>query len=109
MTPGARKPCCGCGFRRPPDVRVITFYSYKGGTGRTLLLANMAVLAARLGQRVVTVDLDVEAPGLAYKLLGRVPEGQGVTGWMRDVGRSSGDLSLHSRLLDVPIERPFVE
>ena len=88
-------------------MRVISFYSYKGGTGRTLLLANMAVLAARLGQRVVAVDLDVEAPGLAYKLLGRVPEGMGVTGWMRDVGRSSVDLSLHKRLIDVPIERPF--
>lgn len=45
----------------------ITFYSYKGGVGRTLLLANMARLLSRLGQRVFAVDLDLEAPGLHYK------------------------------------------
>jgi Mrp family chromosome partitioning ATPase len=50
-------------------VRTISFYSYKGGTGRTLLVANLAVYAARLGQTVAMVDLDLEAPGLAYKFL----------------------------------------
>lgn len=48
-------------------MRTITFYSYKGGTGRTLLLANLSMLAARLGKRVVALDFDLEAPGLQYK------------------------------------------
>jgi len=43
---------------------VITFYSYKGGVGRTFLLANVAVLLARWGLRVLCVDWDLEAPGL---------------------------------------------
>jgi MinD-like ATPase involved in chromosome partitioning or flagellar assembly len=47
----------------------ITFYSYKGGTGRSLALANAAVYLANLGFKVVAIDFDLEAPGLHYKLL----------------------------------------
>ncbi|MCK6504090.1 SUMF1/EgtB/PvdO family nonheme iron enzyme [Myxococcota bacterium] len=43
---------------------VITFYSFKGGVGRTFLLANAAVLLARWGFRVLCIDFDLEAPGL---------------------------------------------
>lgn len=43
---------------------IITFYSYKGGTGRTMALANVAALLARRGYRVLAVDFDLEAPGL---------------------------------------------
>ncbi|WP_051075586.1 tyrosine-protein kinase family protein [Saccharothrix espanaensis] len=44
---------------------IVTFYSYKGGTGRTMALANIAVVLARAGHRVLAVDFDLEAPGLA--------------------------------------------
>ena len=49
--------------------QIITFYSYKGGTGRTMALANTAcVLAAREaeagGKGVLMIDWDLEAPGL---------------------------------------------
>jgi cellulose biosynthesis protein BcsQ/tetratricopeptide (TPR) repeat protein len=44
--------------------RVVTFYSYKGGTGRTMALANAAWILAANGHRVLTVDWDLEAPGL---------------------------------------------
>ncbi|MEZ0093922.1 FxSxx-COOH system tetratricopeptide repeat protein [Streptacidiphilus sp. EB129] len=44
---------------------IITFYSYKGGTGRTMALANTAWILAANGFRVLTVDWDLEAPGLA--------------------------------------------
>lgn len=43
---------------------LITCYSYKGGVGRTMALANMAVLMAQRGRRVLCVDWDLEAPGL---------------------------------------------
>ncbi|MCP2242744.1 KGGVGR-motif variant AAA ATPase [Lentzea aerocolonigenes] len=43
---------------------VITFYSYKGGVGRSFTLANAAVLLARWGYRVLAIDWDLEAPGL---------------------------------------------
>jgi tetratricopeptide (TPR) repeat protein len=43
---------------------ILTFYSYKGGTGRSLALANVAWILASRGQRVLCIDWDLEAPGL---------------------------------------------
>ncbi len=42
----------------------ITFYSFKGGVGRTMALVNVASELARQGRRVLVVDFDLEAPGL---------------------------------------------
>nr|MDT0660124.1 FxSxx-COOH system tetratricopeptide repeat protein [Micromonospora sp. DSM 115978] len=44
--------------------RIITFYSYKGGTGRTMAVANTAWIMASNGLRVLIVDWDLESPGL---------------------------------------------
>lgn len=43
---------------------VTTFYSFKGGVGRSMALANAAIELATRGRRVLTVDFDLEAPGL---------------------------------------------
>jgi hypothetical protein len=48
----------------PRDGKVVTFYSYKGGTGRTMALANVAWVLAANGNRVLVVDWDLESPGL---------------------------------------------
>jgi len=48
-------------------METITFYSYKGGVGRTLALANVGVYLSRFGQNVCILDFDLEAPGLHYK------------------------------------------
>lgn len=42
----------------------VTFYSYKGGVGRSLALANTAAKLAQEGRRVLMIDFDLEAPGL---------------------------------------------
>lgn len=44
--------------------KIITFYSYKGGTGRTMALANVGWILATNGYRVLLIDWDLEAPGL---------------------------------------------
>ena len=44
--------------------QIITFYSYKGGTGRTMAMANVAWIIASNGKRVLTMDWDLESPGL---------------------------------------------
>ena len=43
---------------------VVTFYSFKGGVGRTLALLNVAYELADSGQRVLVVDFDLEAPAI---------------------------------------------
>lgn len=43
---------------------IYTFYSYKGGVGRTMALANVAKLFYREGLKVLMIDWDLEAPGL---------------------------------------------
>lgn len=43
---------------------IITFYSWKGGVGRSMALANIATHLAQLGRSVLMVDWDLEAPGL---------------------------------------------
>ncbi|MCB9528148.1 MAG: TIR domain-containing protein [Myxococcales bacterium] len=51
--------------------RIITFYSYKGGVGRTMALANIASVLARWDYRVLCIDWDLEAPGLDLYLKGQ--------------------------------------
>lgn len=55
--------------------RIVTFYSYKGGVGRTLALANIGVLLAKHGKRVLLMDWDLEAPGLERYFQPFLPEG----------------------------------
>jgi len=56
---------------------VITFYSYKGGTGRSMALANVAVLLAQRetgADRVLMIDWDLEAPGLHHFFAPHLPQ-----------------------------------
>ncbi len=43
---------------------IITFYSYKGGVGRTFALANIGALLSGWGYKTLCIDWDLEAPGL---------------------------------------------
>ncbi|MEU7616725.1 hypothetical protein AB0B27_11580 [Micromonospora rifamycinica] len=54
----------------PPAV--VTFYSLRGGVGRTTALAAAARILASRGRRVLCIDMDFEAPGLHYLM--RLPE-----------------------------------
>lgn len=51
-------------FRESRNGKIVTFYSYKGGTGRTMALANVAWILAANGRRVLAADWDLESPGL---------------------------------------------
>ncbi len=43
---------------------VVTFYSFKGGVGRSMAMANIGHLLAQSGYHVLLCDWDLEAPGL---------------------------------------------
>jgi len=48
-------------------MKTITFYSYKGGVGRSLALVNIATRLVEFGKKVCVIDFDLEAPGLHLK------------------------------------------
>ncbi|MBN2145777.1 MAG: MinD/ParA family protein [Anaerolineales bacterium] len=48
--------------------QVVTFHSFRRGTGKSTLAANTAVLCALRGLRVGLVDLNLESPSMAYIL-----------------------------------------
>jgi MinD-like ATPase involved in chromosome partitioning or flagellar assembly len=44
--------------------KVISIHSYRGGTGKSNLTANLAASLAELGKRVAVVDTDIQSPGI---------------------------------------------
>lgn len=48
-------------------MKTIVFHSYKGGVGRTLCLANLGIALTKIGKKVLILDWDFDAPGLAIK------------------------------------------
>jgi hypothetical protein len=74
-------------------MRTITFYSYKGGVGRTLAATNFAVYLAKLRQRTVILDFDLEAPGVDSKFPGlAVPVNhRGILDYVLEYQQSGGN------------------
>jgi len=50
--------------RRERHGQIVTFYSFKGGTGRTMALANVAWILAANGHRVLVADWIWSHPAL---------------------------------------------
>ncbi|OAI48586.1 hypothetical protein AYO44_18735 [Planctomycetaceae bacterium SCGC AG-212-F19] len=68
---------------------VITFYSFKGGVGRTMALVNVAAELVRRGRKVLVVDFDLEAPGLeTYKHLHPPKPHPGIVEYVTEFGRT---------------------
>jgi cellulose biosynthesis protein BcsQ len=52
----------------PAPTIFATFYSFKGGVGRSMALLHTAQVIASLGRNVLIMDMDLEAPGITYML-----------------------------------------
>ena len=64
---------------------IITFYSFKGGVGRSMAMANVGLSLAREGRRVLLVDFDLEAPGLdTFDLLKPSEPTRGIVDFVTD-------------------------
>ena len=48
-----------------PFPYIFTFYSFKGGVGRSMALMNVGYTLAGWGRHVLVVDMDLEAPGIS--------------------------------------------
>ncbi|MBF2067101.1 MAG: MinD/ParA family protein [Calothrix sp. C42_A2020_038] len=44
--------------------KIISIHSFRGGTGKSNLTANLATITARAGYRVGIVDTDIQSPGI---------------------------------------------
>jgi MinD-like ATPase involved in chromosome partitioning or flagellar assembly len=44
--------------------KIIAVHSYRGGTGKSNITANLAAVVARRGRRVGVVDTDIQSPGI---------------------------------------------
>jgi MinD-like ATPase involved in chromosome partitioning or flagellar assembly len=87
-------------------MRVITFYSYKGGVGRSLAAANFSVYLAKLGLKTVLIDFDLEAPGIDAKFpLLKVPNDQkGILDYILHYQQKNEDPgSLRELYLKIPV------
>jgi len=45
-------------------VNIVSIHSYRGGTGKSNLVANLAALVASRGARVGAIDTDIQSPGV---------------------------------------------
>lgn len=59
-------------FQNTLQGKTITFYSCKGGVGRSMALINVVCLLAKKGIKVLMIDWDLEAPGLDTYFNGEV-------------------------------------
>ena len=44
--------------------KIISIHSFRGGTGKSNITANVATIAARRGRRVGIIDTDIQSPGI---------------------------------------------
>ena len=82
--------------------KIVTFYSFKGGVGRSMALANIAAILAGWGRRVLCVDWDLEAAGLHRYFQARLPEGWVPTQGLLDVVERRVDWRSVTTRVDLP-------
>jgi cellulose biosynthesis protein BcsQ len=102
-----------------PSPVAVTFYSVRGGVGRSTALAYVGRILAARGYKVVCVDLDLEAPGLAalFGLESQTSDAHGVVPLLMALERGEKpDLSKHlirvdesSEIYCLPAGRPGAE
>lgn len=90
------------GGHKPP---VVTFYSFKGGSGRTTTLAGTALALARRGFRIGMIDMDLEAPGLSTLFFDQIEDQQGVLDYLLEKPIQQTGWSIHPHIQTVTDER----
>ncbi|MEL6470703.1 MAG: AAA family ATPase [Cyanobacteria bacterium J06623_4] len=80
---------------------VVTFYSFKGGVGRSTALGMVAIALANRNRRVVMIDFDLEAPGISVLFQNGLPENSGTKYGVLDY--------LHQRSLTPDANVPPIE
>jgi MinD-like ATPase involved in chromosome partitioning or flagellar assembly len=89
--------------------QIVTFYAYKGGTGRTMMLANVAWILASNGRRVLVIDWDLEAPGLHrfFQPFLEDRTGTSTPGLIDFLNETIGEVATTAKTDVVPGDRPI--
>lgn len=93
---------------------IATFYSLRGGVGRSTALAQTAHVLAELGLSVLCIDMDLEAPGLAnlFGVADKVHENSGVVPLLTEIeilGEVPASLTDHFLRVDTPNQNKRIE
>lgn len=80
---------------------IVSFFSFKGGVGRTSALVATALTLARNGHRVAVVDLDLEAPGLATIFSPDNSNNLGVIDYLLEKKLQEQDWKLRTHLISI--------
>lgn len=80
---------------------VVTFYSFKGGVGRTMALVNTAVELTLRGKKVLVVDFDLEAPGIqTYEPFRDESQSRGIVDYVTDYMESGAAPDFRDYLIE---------
>ncbi|TAE54618.1 MAG: tyrosine-protein kinase family protein [Nostocales cyanobacterium] len=80
---------------------IVTFFSFKGGVGRSTALVATALTLARNGHRVAIVDLDLEAPGLSTVFFQDNSVNYGVIDYLLEKKIQNRDWTLRNDILQI--------
>jgi ATPases involved in chromosome partitioning len=80
---------------------IVSFFSFKGGVGRTSALVATALTLARNGHRVAVVDLDLEAPGLATIFSPDDSDNLGVIDYLLEKKIQNQDWKLRTHIIPI--------
>lgn len=84
---------------------VVTFYSYKGGVGRTLALVNIAAMLAKSGRKVLAVDFDLEAPSLPrFEIFNRAQDSSGIVDYVSSYRKTGIAPDCHDFIVPCEVE-----
>lgn len=80
---------------------IVSFFSFKGGAGRTTSLIGTAFSLAKAGKKVVIVDLDLEAPGLSSIFFKEDEINTGVVDYLIEKPIHERQWHIHQHLLSI--------
>jgi len=103
-----RAPAWALAPHNSDETAIVSFYSFKGGVGRSTALAAVAMLLAENDKEVWVLDLDLESPGISAFLLGDTPATEGILDYLIDAQVTKTRLNLAAYISALGIGRQTV-
>ncbi|MBM7835733.1 tyrosine-protein kinase family protein [Clostridium sardiniense] len=85
------------------EPKVVSFYSYKGGVGRTVALIHTATLLAAEGKKVALIDMDIEAPSFNEIFKNEIKSKNGLVEYLYNKMYDLDEIQLSSMMTKLPL------